>query len=385
MTDTTRPPTQRKEAPRERILFYDNLRVVLTVLVILHHVAVTYGNIPVWFYTEPAQDPSGGLLDLLVVFNQAFFMGFFFLISGCFVPGAHDRKGGRRFLTDRLLRLGVPLVLFLVVLRPALTFGSYTAMADDLPYWMFYLVTWDPGPMWFVEVLLVFSAVYVLWRRFADRRGAPASPAAPAPAPGRAPGPLAVIGFTLALAAATYLWNIVVLPGSYWPLVGLPSPSYLPQYVALFAVGILGFRRGWFQSLPRSAGWAGFAVAAVGALAFLPLLGVLGDEAMTGGGTWQSLVSSLWGAAFAVGVILALLVLFRERFDRQGRLGRLLSGNAYAVYVLHPLVLVALGHSFAWLEAPAVVKFAIVAALAVPLCWALAALVRSVPGVRRIL
>ncbi|GAA3306176.1 hypothetical protein [Nonomuraea dietziae] len=67
--------------------------MTLTVLVVLHHVALTYGNIPVWYHVEPAQDPSGLALDVLVMFDQAFFMGLFFLLSGFFTPGSHDRQG----------------------------------------------------------------------------------------------------------------------------------------------------------------------------------------------------------------------------------------------------------------------------------------------------
>ena len=34
-------------------------------------------------------------------------MGLFFMIAGCFTPGSYDRKGHRRFLKERLLRLGI--------------------------------------------------------------------------------------------------------------------------------------------------------------------------------------------------------------------------------------------------------------------------------------
>lgn len=171
MTEQTRPPTAQPAAgpttpqPRPRLHYLDNLRVMLTVLVVLHHVAITYGNIPIWFYTEPAQDASGVALDVFVTVNQTFFMGLFFLISGFFTPGSHDRKGGRAFLRDRFIRLGIPLLAFLVLLRPIAGLGGFTAPENDLPYWLFYLVTWDPGPMWFVEVLLVFVLVYALIRR----------------------------------------------------------------------------------------------------------------------------------------------------------------------------------------------------------------------------
>ncbi|MEU4704377.1 acyltransferase, partial [Nonomuraea dietziae] len=90
-------------------------------------------------------------------------------------------------------------------------------------------------------------------------------------------------------------------------------------------------------------------------------------------------------AVFAVGITIGLLVTFRERFNRQGPRGRFLSEQAYTVYFIHPVVLVGLSYAFSGLHAAAIVKFAVVAALALPLCWGLAYLVRSLPGAKRVL
>jgi peptidoglycan/LPS O-acetylase OafA/YrhL len=376
-----------------RLFYLDHLRVLLTVLVVLHHVAVTYGNIPIWYYTEPARDATGAVLGLFNLFNQAFFMGFFFLIAGYFVPGSYDRKGGRAFLRDRLGRLGIPLLVFLVVLGPVLAAGLYpkihaivASRGAELPYWRFYIRTWGPGPLWFVEILLIFSWIYVLFRKNRGERSADQSPE-PALADGRAPAMGEVLAFALLLAVATYLWRFIVPIGQFWPLIGLPTPAYLPQYASLFIIGIRSYRRRWLQALPRSSAVFGLAQAVIATAALYPVtLGTaFAGDAWLGHGTWQSMAYALWESLFAVGVILTLLVLFREWFNGDGRIGRFLSRQSYAVYIIHPLVLVALGHAFASLSAIAVVKFLVVAAIAIPLCWASAYLVRSLPLARRVL
>jgi glucan biosynthesis protein C len=368
-------------SPATRLRYLDNLRVFLTVLVVLHHAAITYGNIPIWYYNEPPQDPSGGLLDLLVVLNQTFFMGLFFLISGYFVPGSYDRKGGRAFIRGRLVRLGIPLLLFLLILRPLVNLGGYLdGRAGAMPYPLYYIVTWDPGPMWFVETLLVFCLGYVLVRRLRASRGhAPARVAHR----GRMPGPAAVVGFVAVLTALTYLWRMLVPSGTYWPVVGLPTPAYLPQYVLLFVVGILAFRGGWFDRIPRAAGWAGLATAVGSLVVFGPLLSSAGD-ALVRAGSWQSLASAGFETIFATGIILFLLALFQRRFDSQRRLGSFLSVHAYAVYFLHPAVLVGLGYALRGWQAAAITKFAVLAVLAVPLCWAAAFILRSLPNAKRV-
>ncbi|MFC7741952.1 acyltransferase family protein [Nocardiopsis composta] len=138
--------------------------MAVTVLVIAHHCAVTYGNIPVWFYNEPPQDPSAYALDALVVLNQTWFMGLFFLISGYFVPVSVDRHGPRTFAQDRLIRLGLPLLSFVLIVRPLANFHSWLLDSDRPPYALHYLRTIDAGPAWFLEVLLVFSLIYAIYR-----------------------------------------------------------------------------------------------------------------------------------------------------------------------------------------------------------------------------
>jgi peptidoglycan/LPS O-acetylase OafA/YrhL len=351
-----------------RLYCLDNLRVLLTALVVLHHAAVTYSHIPLWYYTEPPHDGSATALDAFLVLNQAYFMGFFFLIAGYFTPGAVDRKGVGRFVRDRLVRLGVPLLLFVVVVRAVVTLPAWSV--SGLPFWEYYLVTWDPGPTWFLEVLLAFSLVYALVRRWRPDPG----PVAPRPLRARW-----IVACVVGLAVVTVLWRLVVPSGTYVPVLGLPTPSYLPQYVALFTVGVLAYRRGWLAGLTRRAArwaWATAAAAVVvlGPVAYVLTSGFAADVAVAG-----------FEAVFATGMIIGLLVLFRGRFAGHGRWARFLSGNAFAVYVLHPVVLTALGIALSGLVAPAIVKALVLGALGLPLCWAFAAAVRTQPVVRKVL
>ena len=51
-------------------------------------------------------------------FLQAFFMAVLFFIAGYFSAAAYDRKGFSRFLRDRLFRLGLPTLLYMLVIGP---------------------------------------------------------------------------------------------------------------------------------------------------------------------------------------------------------------------------------------------------------------------------
>lgn len=99
----------------------DALRACLTLLVVFHHCAITYGALGGWYYHEVAAGPSveSALLTLFCAINQAFFMGLFFFLAGYYTPHSLDRKGAPRFLADRFLRLGLPLLVYGFLIGPA--------------------------------------------------------------------------------------------------------------------------------------------------------------------------------------------------------------------------------------------------------------------------
>ncbi|MFI8526604.1 acyltransferase family protein [Promicromonospora sukumoe] len=378
-----------------RLGYVDNLRILLTVLVLAHHSALTYGALPMWYWAEPSESLSGLALMAFVVANQLWFMGFFFLLSGLFVPGSVDRKGPGAFARDRIVRLGIPLVVFWLVARPVLSLPTWPArQAQGESFLTFWFTAGDPGPMWFVEVLLVVSLGYAAFRalraRSAARRGVLSGAAGlPGAADGVVPEAAArpvtfrmIAGLVAVLTLVTFVWRLAVPLGTYWTGVGLPTPAYLPQYVLLFVVGLLAARRGWLTTLTVRQGRVALIVAIVGvgpalgasALASAPDAGVLALVA-------QSLVENV----VAVGAALGLLVLFRERFSGQPAWARFAAQHSFAVYVIHPLVLVGLAVLLSPLVAPAGLKFLVLLALSVPLCWGAACLLRRVPGVARVL
>jgi glucans biosynthesis protein C len=89
-------------------------------------------------------------------------MGFFFLLAGYFTPGSYDRKGSKSFLLDRLIRLGIPLLIYDLLIDPLVV---YIASGLHGSYWSFYSNYLlhergiANGPVWFIAVLLLFSLI----------------------------------------------------------------------------------------------------------------------------------------------------------------------------------------------------------------------------------
>jgi glucan biosynthesis protein C len=340
----------------KRIWFVDNFRTALIVLVVLHHVACIYSGLDAWYYTEKSDSGLLGLvLAVFLLVNQAWFMGAFFLLSGLFTPMSYDRKGPRSFVKDRLVRLGIPLVVFYFLFNPILDHGRIGS-----------------GPLWFVLALLVFDLCYVLYRRLTR-------PRASAP---KALSYKRILAFTAVLALTTYALRIVVPIGTWVPVIDFPTSDYLPEYVGFFVVGVMAYRNGWLDSVTDRMGRAGFGMAIGATVLFLPPALAGGLDQFLGHGTVGSLFYALWDSTFAVGLVLGLLTLFRRRFDRESRY---LSRHVFTVYVTHAFVVTLFGYALSTVDIPTVAKVALGFLLVVPACFALAGPIRHLPGVRQVL
>ena len=120
-------PLSVPKAKAGRLLYNDNIRIFLTILVILHHLMIIYSGNGSWIYNENLQDTVTGTVGRwFCSVNQSFFMGLFLFISAYFVPGAYARKGSSRFLVDRLIRLGIPLVIYGWIIRPLWIYNTWS-------------------------------------------------------------------------------------------------------------------------------------------------------------------------------------------------------------------------------------------------------------------
>ena len=275
-----------------RLLFVDNIRIYLTVLVILHHLMVIYAGSGGWIYHEGRQDEMTSVLGgWFCAVNQAYFMGLFLFIAAYFVPGAYDRKGPARFLLDRLIRLGIPLAVYGWVLRPVFI---YLGFRPGNPFLTWYTRDYfrdygnlGGGPLWFIETLLIFSILYVVaqllihpQRKFSEGTVS-------------FPGNGTIVLFTTLLGGITFLVRIAAPVNSRFAPLNLQFSNFA-QYIALFVAGLVAYRRNWFTALPDKTGRLWLLIAVLLVLLYAPL-GVLAGatenaDPFLGGWHWQSLL-----------------------------------------------------------------------------------------------
>ena len=377
---------------QNRLAFVDNLRWVMIVLVVSMHAAVTYSHVGSWYFMEDPEPDIGtkALFATYQSFLQAFFMGLLFLIAGYFVPPAFDRKGLGKFLRDRAVRLGIPTLLFMLLIHPLIVYWLLRDFADHSrpsllnAYWPYIwrgLFLGSSGPMWFTFALLAFSFVYGAIR-VASRAPARAEPEAPLPTHSQ------VLGLALIMGACTFLVRIAQPIGTNILNMQL---CFFSQYILLFAIGIRAARRNWLMLLPYRFGMRWFTLSLTfGCLAWAGLvfavLATHSEDKVSGGFTWQSAALSFWESFFCVGVCLGLIVQFREKFNRQGVVARWLSDNCFAVYLFHPPLLIAVTLALGGFVAPRPVKFLCATVLGVVVTYLASSLVfRRIPVLKRVL
>jgi len=374
----------------------DNLRTALISLVVVGHIAITYGaSFGEWYYHEEGEVSTVFTIvaALLLGVGWSFLLGLFYMISGYFTPRPFDRKGAGPFLLDRLKRLGIPLALYALVINPLVVYLPAVHGGYEGSLWRFAtertsdLTNASVGPLWFVEGLLLFSIMYALVRvgvrRFLARGPRERQP------PG-VPRNRSMALFALALGVVTFVVRIWAPVGWQWEPPHLEL-AHFPQYIAMFTVGLAAYRGDWLARLTAAQARPWRWVAFVFVLLF-PLLAVTSltpsgefSEAPAGGLNWLALAYSMWEGVMCVAMSITVLVWFRSRLNRQGRLLRAISGDSYAVYVLHPLLIVPLAIVLSGLRMPLALKFVLVAPLAVALCFTVAHYIRRIPFVRGVL
>ncbi len=387
-----------KPKAASRLFFIDNIRVYLTILVLLHHLMITYAGTGNFYYTEGRQDLGTRLFgSFFCAMDQAYFMGLFLLVAAYFVPGSFDRKGAWRFIKDRLIRLGIPLAVFSWVINPLFIYtGLVLSQNLQIPFWSYfpgeYFKT-EPligaGPLWFVETLLIFTLVYALWRLVAPSRAVDASPLQEAPTKTSFPSNRAIAIFALLLGLAGFIVRIVFVADQYnFKPLNLQLP-FFAQYIALFVLGLIAFRRNWLLGLSDQAGRLWLRIAALLMLVWPPMmvaLGAMEDETLFKGGLhWQSLVFSLWEAFFCMAMCIAVTYVFRRYLNTRGRVSQFLVPNAYTAYIIHAPIIVTLAFAIRDVDAYPLLKWVVVALVAVPLCFVLGDLIRKLPYTERVL
>lgn len=378
-----------------RLAWIDNLRTLVIVLVVNMHACVTYSHVGSWYRME---DPEPAMpVKIAFLFwqghLQAFFMGLLFFLAGVFAHRSVERRGPAAFLRERATRLGLPSLLFMLLIQPFMLYVllGYPHVPDRPSLGVLYgrylasgKILSGSGPMWFALALLCFCAVLAGVRAWKPVR-TPATKGS-----SNAPGVAALLGFGAVLVLATFAIRLTQPIGTNVLNFQL---CFFPQYIAAFVVGVAAGKHGWLDALTssRRARIAGGLGCLGGPLALAIIAGLGGPPPESGpdpyAGGWNGRAFALvaWEQFAGLGLALGLMAWFHQQGNSSGPVATWLSERAFAVYVLHPPVLVGLTPLLRPVAINPVVGPVALTAIGLIVSFMLADGVRRAPGLRKIL
>ena len=344
----------RNFAPMKRLCYLDNLKVCLTVLVIMHHAGQAYGNGGGWAYTP--SNPAEFMPWIWHFFstNAAFFMGLYFFISGYFVPRSFDKQGTKQFVHKKLLRLGVPLLFR----------GGIISILSGKP---------EIGHMWFVESLLVFCLIYALIRQWVQ----PVNEACYSK-----PTVIGLLVVALLMGVGSYFIR-QISPQDHWiwpfGIIPIPmEPAHYLQYVMMFVLGILAYRFQWLDKMSNS----------VGSMALLIGIALAMGNYLRDGGPWDAFVWQWFGiyeSLMCVFISFGLLWLFREFVSTTSRFWQWCAAQSYGAYMFHLLLMIVLQNAMDSIWIGAFGKFLFIGVVTTVLSFHLTWMVKMIPGFKKVL
>jgi fucose 4-O-acetylase-like acetyltransferase len=363
VTPPTLGETSTGDVAPSRRAWVDNLRVSIIIGVIGAHVSLIYALDVGWYYEErTASRAAKAVLAGIFSPGLVFGMGLLFFIAGLFTPGALRRKGPRRFVVDRLWRLGAPTAVYVFVINPAMNVIGDHAMGIGEGFADYFRRTYrddvELGVAWFIFALLLFSIAYAIWR---SHHGA-----STIDAPLRRGELAQAMAF---IAVASYVVRLVWPFLSTGEMLGLNLWEY-PQMITLFVLGLLAEERGWLVEGLSSRVRRACGIAAGAGLVLTVVLAValtLSDDAdpFLGGLRLEAALIPLAEAAIAVGMSLWLVDWFRRRWNRAGTVVRGMGRASFVAYLVHAPITVVLAAVLRRVDVAGEFKFVVVMVLSV--------------------
>ena len=361
-------PIKPTHTSADRVHYLDNLRATAMMLGVLLHAGLAYAHPAqsIWIATDPS---SSVTIDASIWLIHLFRMGLFFLLSGYFAKLVIERKGTRKFLWNRFVRIVVPFVLFYPFLLAGMTVVFVFALQYlEEPRGLMGMIAAaskgatgpaEPPPLttmhlWFLYYLAFFSAIGALWSGWKPR----------------------MPEFLARIWGLWWLAPMVLVPAVLKAGAPLPAPeSFVPQwwpfvfYGSFFAMGWRLFGR---ESILKSCQPYAWPLLAVSGLLYVPyyfLMPVIDVNGMTLSELaaigsrpirWQEWVVAILTAYLSVSLTLGSLLLGQRYMSQRNLWLRFFSDSSYWVYLIHLPIVLFLQTLLIPMEWPLIVKLSVV-------------------------
>lgn len=357
--------------------YLDFIRGATVVLVVVYHVFFARNYVLGFGALLPANAPGFG--DALTTFVYPWLMFSLFLVAGISARLSLNRRANREFLGERTSKLLVPSTLGVLVFH-SWTLGVITATSapglvdPSIPSFVFPVVCvlGGQGPLWFAQLLFVYSALLVLFRRRPTNRATVANASVAFAERSDETSLRSTFAWTLFFVAATFgVWGSAQI---------LNTPVIIVYRVGIYGFAFfLGYLVFWRENveaaLVRTRCFWGVCALCFGVLYFRRFFGANYADAP---------VLRHWLTnVYAWTATLAILGFAKRYVHRPTRFSTFLARTSFGLYVFHMFFVYAATLLFArFCDVPEPLEIALVAAASFAGSYATYFAVRRVPVLR---
>lgn len=371
----------------KRLYYLDNLMIFLSVLVVLHHVSIGYGTMGSWCYvtSEKLTGPIQIFLSVLTGIEASFSMSLFFFISAFLTIPSLEKKGVRKFIKARLVRLVIPLLFVMIIFAPSILYCIEIHNRTTQLSWLSYVLQQNAKPhtshAWFILVLIAFELVYICYWKFLKPHFSISKSLSDN-----------IPTYANILAIIVLCSGLTIVVRQFFPLgqnfIGIEFSNITP-YIFMYAIGILVYRKNWLNDLSRKVAITWFPISLIAAAYFSLIIYFLSKYPTQIHKflelSWEAVSLSLAQTLLCIGFSGFFLHLFNEKFNFTNFTLSVMRENRYGVYIFHSAVVVGVTIMLESLTLNPTIKYIIACILCIAFSLLLVGLIRKIPLVERII
>ncbi|WP_298035378.1 acyltransferase [uncultured Dysosmobacter sp.] len=339
--------------------YLDNIRWATVLLVLAYHVCYLFNGVGVFGAVPGAKNIP--LFDYFACAVYPWFMVLLFVIAGISARYALRGQTGKTFLKKRAVKLLVPSTLGPFVFHWVTGYLNIKMGGglDAIPAALLYPISVVSGfgPLWFIQMLFLFSCLLVLLRKIdkADRIWTLC---------GKVNLPVILLLFVPIFAGAQVL-NMPVLTTYRFGI-----------YFVSFLIGYYIFSHDEAQEITGRIHLPMLFLAALGAVVYMA---IYGGTDFTSPVCLQSLMTNLYLWI----VVLAILGCGKRYFDWETAFTRYMTKSSFGIYILHYPILTVVCYSLsAFFDLPAIWNYVTALVLVLVLTFTAFEILKRIPVVR---
>jgi glucan biosynthesis protein C len=370
-----------------RVIFFDNLRYLFVMFVILEHSSNAYKNLMWW----PVADKDTSIIaEWVSVFSDAFAMPLLFYIAGYFAIPTIKKKSTSYFLKGKLKRLGIPWLLCILTICPVLPLIYHftrNGLSLSMSYWDLWVILLNNAAalnvglivsmnelmmnnqfyqryMWFLSLLLffffVFSIMYSFKKNWFDRADQPVISERSSVLPTLKL--LFGVGFLTTICSFLIIGTILMFgpkSSNPEPLFTIGNivqfrPSRLFFFIIYFGLGLMTYRNRWIERGKFPGHFKTWVISFIGLLIVYLFVR---DLMLNGPKDSREIYGPLLGFFSSIAI---------RYWNRPTAFSGNLASNSYYMYLSHYIfVLVFQLILFTFRGVPGLLKFGLVSALSI--------------------